>query len=119
MSKFNSGIGLKKQRPKGQFSASGPGGSKFAQFPAHSGEDRSLYRWSWRLLAWSETINGLKVPINAVNSMGRRNTRSKSVCGGLNSQKSFAGFDSNGTGWSLIEYGRTERISLGKCGRVN
>jgi hypothetical protein len=46
MSKFNSGIGLKKQRPKGQFSASGPGGSKFAQFLAPSGEDRSLHRWS-------------------------------------------------------------------------
>jgi hypothetical protein len=61
MSNFNSGIGLKKQRPKGQFSASGPGGSKFAQFLAPSGEGRSLYRWSWRLFAWSETINGLKV----------------------------------------------------------
>ena len=74
MSKFNSGIRLKKQRPKGQFSASGPGGSKFAQFLAPSGEDRSLYRWSWRLLAWSETINGLKVLINAAGSDGRRNT---------------------------------------------
>jgi hypothetical protein len=48
--------------------------------------------------------------------MGRRNTSSKSTCKGLNSWKSFASVDSNGTPpWlGLIEYNRTERFLLGE-----
>jgi len=51
--------------------------------------------------------------VNAVDSMGRRNTMSKSVCSGLNSQKSFAGLDSNGTpSWLGFDGVRPDRAVL-------
>src|SRR5713101_8706667 len=41
--------------------------------------------------------NRRQCPISRAVSMGRRNTRPKSACKGLNSQESFASVDSNGT----------------------